>query len=1046
MPGELHACDSATTAIGDRLPPSTLDLLPLRVAARLHACARRCECPAGSTLAEAGAECTALWVVEEGTLCFTDVECSPAGDEEVVVVSHLGVGEVYGTHSHSDDATHRFGAVAATDLAYWAIDGTALAAALASSDASLIGAWTEAAQRRFASELSLHGASREALAALASTYSVLELEAGQELFPAAQEIPGVFIVADGEVQYGHLIAELGDALGLEEVALGVVAQAAATASCASRVLTVSRQELALLLADYPDLDRALKNQVSWRRVYRVAKPHVRRLDRNYVGRESTDAEPMEVSISPDAVPRVRRRPLFRQREAADCGAACLRMVAQARGHKLNYDAIRRMSRVSRYGTSMYDLLEAAETLGFRATPVEASWSDLQHAVLPAIAHLPDAGHFVVVWSASRRSVEVGDPALGNTRIKRDEFLPMWKGALLLLEPTPRLAELASSEELRPDDSSSIRKLGHFAAPYKALFGYIVAASLLLHVLGLAVPLGIQIVLDRVLARQDWPLLALVTLGLGAVALATAVVFAARYYLIFHVATRIERNVLETLYSRILDGVAGLFSRVSSMDVLNRFREVSELRDYVVDNLVTSLVDLLMIVVYGAALAYFAPDIAIAVGLFVPVIALLTLILGRRVLNHVFAYWRNYDRYYDHVKGTFDSFESVKACDLRTPVMGWMRSWLYPTLTHNFKAMVISIIGAAIVRALEIAAAAVVLLMGARAVQQDQMTIGELAAVMMLATQILSPLRRLAEEWHNFQHVYASAVRIGGLFEHPLEDEGSPAPLLTLPAVRGRISFQGVRFRYETDAKDRQRWTLDNIDFEIKPREVIGVVGRSGSGKSTLVNLLLRLYDPQRGSICIDGHNLRDVTRKSLRAQVGLVTQDVGIFSASIYDNIACGRNVDGDAVARASNLAGAYDFIQDLPYGFDTRVGERGLQLSGGQKQRIVIARALVTDPRILIFDEATAALDPVSEQLIHERLNNVVHERTTLILSHRLSTLEHADRILVFDEGRVVESGTHDELTRRRGLYYRLATASPGWRRQKPERLPCLEANTNRG
>jgi ABC-type multidrug transport system fused ATPase/permease subunit len=248
-----------------------------------------------------------------------------------------------------------------------------------------------------------------------------------------------------------------------------------------------------------------------------------------------------------------------------------------------------------------------------------------------------------------------------------------------------------------------------------------------------------------------------------------------------------------------------------------------------------------------------------------------------------------------------------------------------------------------------------------------------------------------------------------------------------------VRFRGVLFRYGT--KPQERPTLSRIDLELAAGEIVALVGPSGCGKSTLVRLLLRLHDPTEGTVSIDGYNLRDVTPESVRSQVGLVTQDIQLVSGTIYENIACGRAVSEEAVMDAARLAGAYEFISELPYGFLTLVGERGLSLSGGQRQRIVIARALVTNPRVLIFDEATAALDPLSEQLIHERLREIVRGRTTIIISHRIQTLQHADRIIVMNEGRIVQMGTHDALIAAGGkLYNALASATPDWKRAPEE------------
>ncbi|MEZ4236985.1 MAG: ATP-binding cassette domain-containing protein [Myxococcota bacterium] len=295
---------------------------------------------------------------------------------------------------------------------------------------------------------------------------------------------------------------------------------------------------------------------------------------------------------------------------------------------------------------------------------------------------------------------------------------------------------------------------------------------------------------------------------------------------------------------------------------------------------------------------------------------------------------------------------------------------------------------------------------------------------MLAGQLVAPVVRLAGQWRQLQLAWVGVLRLGDVLDARDEAMEDRSSVLVLPPVRGHIAFRDVSFAYHPDDPP----VLSQIDLEIAPGEIVGIVGRSGCGKSTLVRLLLRLHDPQRGEILVDGHALRDVTLVSLRLQVGIVTQDTSLLSGTVYDNIAAGRDVSEHDVVRAAEVAGADAFVRRLPYGYNTRVGERGLPLSGGQRQRLVLARALVGDPRILIFDEATAALDPLSEQEIHEALQRVVRGRTTLIVSHRIKTLEHVDPIVVLDRGRIVEEGTPAALLAQGGAYHRLATAAPGW------------------
>jgi len=323
-----------------------------------------------------------------------------------------------------------------------------------------------------------------------------------------------------------------------------------------------------------------------------------------------------------------------------------------------------------------------------------------------------------------------------------------------------------------------------------------------------------------------------------------------------------------------------------------------------------------------------------------------------------------------------------------------------------------------------------------------LTLGQLMAFLMLAQQTTGPFLRLLGQWSELQRTLVSLERVGDLLEETPEAEQQEqrGADLELPNVRGEIRFENVNFRYTNDPKDASRNVIDSLDVTIAPGEVVGVVGRSGCGKSTLARLLLRFHEPTSGRILLDGFHLRDLNAQALRRQIGLVTQHAYLYSGTIRENILCGRDdVAEENLIRAAQAAGAYGFISDLPYGFETKIGEQGLQLSGGQAQRIAIARALCTDPRILIFDEATAALDPLVERDIHQGLREIIRGRTTLIIAHRLHTLRRADRILVFDQGRLVEQGRHEALMAKQGLHWQMFTASPDWQgAAEPEAPAC--------
>jgi subfamily B ATP-binding cassette protein HlyB/CyaB len=305
-----------------------------------------------------------------------------------------------------------------------------------------------------------------------------------------------------------------------------------------------------------------------------------------------------------------------------------------------------------------------------------------------------------------------------------------------------------------------------------------------------------------------------------------------------------------------------------------------------------------------------------------------------------------------------------------------------------------------------------------------LSIGQLIAFNMLSAQVTGPLLRIVNLWQEFQQVGISVQRLGDVLNSQPEPSYNPNRT-TLPQVAGQVVFDGVTFRYRPDVPD----VLRKVSFSVAPGQVIGIVGRSGSGKSTIAKLIQRLYVPERGRILVDGVDLAQVDPAWLRRQVGVVLQENFLFNRSLRDNIALtDPGLAMEQVIRAAKLAGAHEFILELPDGYDTLVGEHGCSLSGGQRQRIAIARALVANPRILIFDEATSALDYESEAVIQRNMEQICKGRTVFIIAHRLSTVRPAQKIYVVDKGEIVEEGSHEELLRMKGLYARLHQHQDGY------------------
>ncbi|MEQ9198524.1 MAG: ATP-binding cassette domain-containing protein, partial [Rhodospirillales bacterium] len=362
-------------------------------------------------------------------------------------------------------------------------------------------------------------------------------------------------------------------------------------------------------------------------------------------------------------------------------------------------------------------------------------------------------------------------------------------------------------------------------------------------------------------------------------------------------------------------------------------------------------------------------------------------------------------------------ETVKAMGVEPQMQRKWEEQLAGYVHSAFRANNLNNVAGQMVQLINKIVVALVLWFGAQAVIAGELSIGQLIAFNMLSGRVSGPILRMSQLWQEFQQARISIARLGDILNTRTE-AGITAGRTTMPTVNGRITFDNVTFRYRPDTAE----VLRRISLDVKEGQVIGIVGPSGSGKSTLTKLVQRLYVPESGRVLIDGVDLAMVDPAWLRRRIGVVLQENYLFAKSVRDNIALADpGMEMDRVVAAAKLAGAHEFILEMPEAYDTVVGERGGSLSGGQRQRIAIARALVMDPRILIFDEATSALDYESEKVIQQNMRSICEGRTVLIIAHRLSTVRHADRIITVEAGEVVEDGTHDELLKKNGRYARL-------------------------
>jgi ATP-binding cassette subfamily B protein len=737
--------------------------------------------------------------------------------------------------------------------------------------------------------------------------------------------------------------------------------------------------------------------------------------------KSPKSEPQDQSESqsisfPKPKRRIRRAfwrgyPFIQQQSSSDCGAACLAMVGRYWGKRFSLPFLRNLAGVGRTGASLSALAKAADNLGFQARPVRASLSSLAEIKQPWIAHW-GGNHYVVVYWCKGDRMLVADPAVGRRKISRQAFLEGWTGYALLIEPTERLKEVESQK-------ISFGKFISALSPYRMLIGQIILASLLIQLFGLITPLFTQIILDRVVIHKSFITLHVFAVGLLLFGIWRIGIRATRQYLLDYFGNRIDLTLIGGFISHTLTLPLSFFESRHVGDIITRVQENRKLQRFLTRKAITAWLDALMAVVYIGLMAYYNWKLTLVVLAIIPPIALLTLFASpflRRVSREIFKEDAGQN---SSLVEMMNGVATVKANAAERELRWRWEDRLTRMLNARFRGQKLANGLQSTGGLFQTLGNTALLWYGATLVIQDQLTIGQFVAFNMLIGNVISPVLALVGLWDELQEVTVSVERLNDVFE--AEPEESPQhPLLVLPRLEGDIKFDNVTFRY---SDQQERNTLQNISLQVESGQTVALVGRSGSGKTTLVNLLQGLYHPTSGRIWLDGHDLRHASPQSLRAQLGVVPQECFLFSGTIMENITLyAEDVTLDQVVEVAKLAEAHAFIEDMPLGYHTQVGERGASLSGGQRQRIAIARALLGDPRILVLDEATSSLDTDSERRFQQNLTRISRDRTTLIIAHRLSTVRHADCILVLDKGILVEQGNHDQLIDQGGLYYHLA------------------------
>lgn len=682
----------------------------------------------------------------------------------------------------------------------------------------------------------------------------------------------------------------------------------------------------------------------------------------------------------------------------DTGLACLVMMARLHNIAASPEQIKHEYSSDGEPLGCGEIILAARKLTLKTKLVKTSYERLIKTPLPAIACNKD-GTFFIMGKIDKDKILIQDPKQQRPIILTEQELnARWTGELILMRSQASIA----GELSRFDFTWFIPAI----VKYRKLIGEVLFASFILQLFALLTPLFFQVVMDKVLVHRSLSTLDVIAIGLLGIMIFESLLNGLRSYVFSHTTSRIDVELGSKLFRHLVTLPLAYFQARRVGDSVARVRELENIRSFLTGNAITVILDILFSFVFIAVMLFYSGWLTLIVLISLPLyftVSLLITPLLRARLQESFNRGAENQAF---LVETINGIDTLKAMAVEPQITRKWDNQLASYVAASFKTRTLSTIANESVGFIGKLVTVSTLWLGAQLVISGQMTVGQLIAFNMLAGHVAQPIMRLAQLWTNFQQTGVSIQRLGDILNARTELANSAAT--PLPTIQGKIEFDQVVFRYRPDGSE----ILRGVSLLIQPGLVIGIVGRSGSGKSTLTRLLQRLYVPERGRVLVDGTDLALVDASSLRRQIGVVLQDNMLFNRTIRENIALiDPGAPLETVIHAAKMAGAHDFILELPEGYDTIVGEHGASLSGGQKQRIAIARALIGNPRILIFDEATSALDYESESIIQKNMKLICKGRTVIIIAHRLSAVRDANRIVVMERGQIVEQGSHQEL-----------------------------------
>jgi ATP-binding cassette subfamily B protein len=713
-------------------------------------------------------------------------------------------------------------------------------------------------------------------------------------------------------------------------------------------------------------------------------------------------------------------PFYRQPDQMDCGPSCLRMVAKYYGRNFKVQTLRQLSEVSREGVSLLGISNAAEKIGFRSIGVKLNTIDLKEAELPCILHWRQ-NHFVVLYKIKNNKYYIADPGSSLVTLSRSDFQRNYEtdketneGIALLLAPTPLFYEQEDEKGSEIRWSFLLRYLFSYRKlVLQLLFGLGIGS-----ILQLIAPFLTQSIVDIGINTRNLNFIYIILIAQMALILGQASVEFIRSWIILHISTRVNISILTDFLIKLMKLPISYFDTKMTGDIMQRMSDQRNIQTFLTGSTLSTIFSMFNLVVFSMVLAYYnlAIFIVFAASSALYIAWIILFLSRRRALNY-----KSFEVSAKNQSSIVQLIGGMQEIKLNNCEQQKRWEWEHiqaRLFKFNVKSLALNQYQQGGATLINQGKNILITFLSAEAVIHGNLTLGAMVAIQYIVGQLSSPIEQLLGFIQGFQDAKISLERLNEIHQMDDEEPANKDWEYTLPENKS-LSINNLTFRYPGAGNDP---VLENISLQIPQGKTTAIVGMSGSGKTTILKLLLRFYEPQKGEIKVGQQSINNIGFKTWRSQCGVVMQDGFIFSDNIERNIAVGDEyADREKLLHAIKVANIQDFIEGLPLGLHTKIGAEGNGISQGQRQRMLIARAVYKDPQYIFFDEATNALDANNERVIMNNLAEFFKGRTVIIVAHRLSTVSNADNIILLDKGRIIEEGTHSELTALKGDYYKL-------------------------